>query len=259
VTTWGRMLAAVVLLGALSACSAVADAVAPPGLRRGVDVPSRPINARPTPLGVPALAPPGEGGYAFLTSHADGTPVTWDACRPVHYVVRPTGEPEGGRALLRWAFAELAKASGLQFVEDGATTEAPDGQRPAFLSGRYGDRWAPVLVAWASPSESAMVSDSTLGRAGPIPFGLDSRDDQRYVSGLAVFNAPALAQQLRTGDDNKARAVLLHELGHLVGLGHVQDPYQVMYDTNAYPVAAYRAGDLRGLELLGSGRCYTDY
>jgi hypothetical protein len=32
-----------------------------------------------------------------------------------------------------------------------------------------------------------------------------------------------------------------------------------MYDTNAYPVAAYRAGDLRGLELLGSGRCYTDY
>ncbi|MDQ1618230.1 MAG: hypothetical protein QOE19_799, partial [Actinomycetota bacterium] len=53
-TTWGRMLAAVLLLGALSACSAVADAVAPPGLRRGVDVPSRPINARPTPLGVPA-------------------------------------------------------------------------------------------------------------------------------------------------------------------------------------------------------------
>lgn len=51
--------------------------------------------------------------------------------------------------------------------------------------------------------------------------------------------------------------MLLHELGHLVGLGHVSDPYQVMYDTNVWPLPRYRAGDLRGLEQLGLGRCFA--
>ncbi len=81
----------------------------------------------------------------------------------------------------------------------------------------------------------------------------------RFVSGLAVFNGAALDQQLRTGDDTKARSVLLHELGHLVGLAHVPDPYQVMFDTNAYPLASYRAGDRRGLEQLGRGPCFRDF
>lgn len=94
-----------------------------------------------------------------------------------------------------------------------------------------------------------------LGRAGPDTYGTGA--DTRFVSGVAVFNAPALDAQLRRGEDERARAVLLHELGHLVGLGHVSDPYQVMYDTNAWPLSAYRAGDLRGLEQLGLGRCFS--
>jgi matrixin len=256
---WWRAVTAIALLGCLVACSAVADAIAPAGLRRGVDVPSRPASSHPTPLGVPPLGPPGDGGYAFLSTHQDGTPVTWDPCRAMHYVVRASGEPAGGRELVQWAFGQLHKASGLQFLVDGTTDEAPDSDRPAYLRDRYGDRWAPVLVVWSSPAESSMLTSNTLGRAGPVPFGREGKDDLRYVSGLAVFNGPALALQLRSGDDNKARAVLLHELGHLVGLGHVPDPYQVMYDTNAYPVAAYRAGDRRGLALLGRGRCWTDY
>ena len=36
--------------------------------------------------------------------------------------------------------------------------------------------------------------------------------------------------------------MLLHELGHLVGLGHVEDPFQVMYDTNTYPLARTTPG-----------------
>lgn len=247
------------LVGALTACSALADVVAPAGLRPGVDVPSRPVNGHSTPLGAPPLAPPGDGGYAFTSTHEDGSPVTWDPCRAMHYVVRPAGEPAGGRALVRWAFGRLTKASGLVFVEDGDTDEAPVNERPAYLRHRYGDRWAPVLVAWSTPAESTMLTAVVLGRAGPVPFGLEREDDQRYVSGLAEFNAPALAQQLNTGNENKARAVLLHELGHLIGLAHVGDAYQVMYDTNVYPLAAYRAGDRRGLALLGAGRCYTDH
>lgn len=256
-----RRTAAVVLtfvaVWLLSGCSSLVPSS--PGLHRGVDVPSKPTHLRDHPLGATHLAPAGTGGYAFLLTHLDGSPVAWDPCRPVHYVIRPTGAPAGGNDLLRWAFGQISAATGLSFVDDGSTDEAPNAQRPKYQPQRYGDRWAPVLVAWSDPVEWPPLAGGVLGRAGPESFGIMDKDNERFVSGQAVFNGPTLDLQLRTGEDNKARAVLLHELGHLVGLGHVTDPYQVMYESNAYPLPSYRSGDRRGLELLGTGRCFTDY
>jgi len=223
-----------------------------------VDVPSDSGAGSTIRLGTPAIAPGGQGGYTFLLSHRDGSPVTFDPCRPIHVVVRPDNEPAGGRELLLAALAEVSAATGLQFLDDGVTDEPPGRARAAYQPERYGDRWAPVLITWSTTAESPDLAGGILGRAGPDPFGRD-QDDQRFVTGSAVFNGPALGAQLSQGEDDKARAVLLHELGHLVGLGHVTDPYQVMFDTNAYPLAAYRAGDLRGLEKLGLGRCFEDY
>lgn len=241
--------------GTLTGCATLRAAAAAPGSRPGVDVPSRPTDdLAPQPLGRPGLAPSGDGGYAFLAGHPDGTPVAWDPCRPIHVVVRPYGEPPGGRSLLLSVLGELSAASGLRFVDDGSTSEVPTENRSPYQKDRYGDRWAPVLVAWSSPAETPMLTDDILGRAGPDSYGTGA--DRRFVSGTAVFNAPLLTQQLTTGDDAKARAVLLHELGHLVGLAHVQDAFQVMYDTNSYSLARYHAGDLRGLEVLGGGGCF---
>ncbi len=247
----------VLVLASSSGCSSLS--IDPPGLRRGVDVPSAPEHLSTRPLGAPVLAPAGTGGYAFLVTHRDGSPVTWDPCRAVHYVIRPDGAPEGGDALVHWAFRQISAATGLSFVDDGPTDEAPSTNRASFQPDRYGDRWAPVLIAWSSPAAWPPLADGVLGRAGPTPFGFVGQDDERFVSGQAVFNGPELDLQLRTGGDNKTRAVLLHELGHLVGLGHVTDPYQVMFQSNAYPLPSYRGGDRRGLAMLGAGPCFTDY
>ena len=247
----------VAALCAVTGCAALGlGGLSAEGLRPGTDVPSGPGTVATAPLGTPPPPPAGAGGYAFSMTHPDGTAVAYDPCRPVSYLVRAAGEPAGGAELVRWAFGQLSAATGLQFVDEGAVDEAPDVERRAYQPERYGDRWAPVLIAWSTPAETSMLTDGVLGRAGPDSFGTEDPESLRLVSGLAVFNGPALDQQLRSGDDSKARAVLLHELGHLVGLDHVQDPYQVMYDTNAYPLPVYRAGDLRGLEKLGLGRCF---
>ena len=47
---------------------------------------------------------------------------------------------------------------------------------------------------------------------------------------------------------------MLHELAHVVGLGHVDDPEQVMHDT-VLGKAASGDGDLRGLRAVGNGPC----
>lgn len=253
-----RALVVAAVAVALSGCAALEAVTARPGARPGVDVPRAAGERSDTRLAAPAFAPPGQGGYTFLSVRTDGSPVTFDPCRPVHVVVRPDNAPAGGHDILLGALGDLSAATGLQFVDNGATDEPPSEARAAYQPERYGDRWAPVLVTWSTPAESPTLSGGVLGRAGPHSFGTDA-DDMRYVSGAAVFNGPALDVQLRGGDREKARAVLLHELGHLVGLGHATDPYQVMFDTNSYPLPNYRAGDLRGLEKLGLGRCFDDF
>jgi hypothetical protein len=252
-------------LGALAAgclltgCAVLEQATAAPGLRPGLDVPSEPVELVAHPIGTPPPVTGGEGGFRFLQVHADGSPVTFDPCRPVHVVVNPAQEPAGGRALLVDALSELSMATGLQFVMDGETTEVMTRNRATYQPDRYGDRWAPVLVTWDAEEANPLLAGGVLGRAGPLPFTGRQQDSTRWVSGQAIFNAPALATQLSTGHDQDAKAVLLHELAHIVGLHHVADPYQVMFDTNSYPMSSYRAGDRRGLAELGLGRCYDDY
>jgi hypothetical protein len=237
-----------------------AELAAANGPKPGRDVPTATGAMSQVPLGHPALAPLGHGGFAFMQMQDDGvTPVAFDPCRPVHYVVRNQDTPQGARELLDWALGRLSYATGLRFVDDGATPEAPSERRAVYQPERYGDRWAPVLIAWSTPSEWHELSGDVLGRAGPWTFGTSRPGSLRYVSGQAVFNAPAIDRLLRTGRDGYVRAVLLHELGHLVGLDHVSDPYQVMYGVNSVPLDSYRDGDLRGLEQLGRGRCFPDY
>ena len=250
----------VLVLAATSGCAGLGlGAIPRPGLRPGVDVPSGPGEVAAAPLGVPPLPPAGMGGYAFSMTHEDGSPVAFDPCRAIHYVVRRDGEPQGGHELLTSAFSQLSAATGLQFVDDGITHEAPSETRAPYQPETYGDRWAPVLIVWSSAEETPMLATGCSAGRGRTASGPGTTRSMRLVSGLAVFNGGALGQQLATGDDSKARSVLLHELGHLVGLAHVPDPYQVMYDTNAYPLTTYRAGDLRGLEQLGRGPCFSDY
>jgi Matrixin len=222
----------------------------------GVVTASPPVLDSPHPVRVLAApAPvPGEGGYTVLDQRS-GTPVTWDPCLPIHFVVRSSGEIPGGQVLLDRAIAEISKDTGLFFEDDGTTTEVPSSSRNPYQPDRYGKTWAPVLIAWSNSTEYPALAGDVIGLAGPIAVG---GKDARIVSGEVVFDAPDLTK-VETLPDGATYAydVLLHELGHLVGLGHVPDPNSIMNPVSTRPLPGYSTGDLRGLAVLGSGRCPT--
>jgi len=208
------------------------------------------------PRGRP-LAPPPEGGpYTFISTQADGvTPVAYDPCRPVHYVIRPDGEPAGGEEAITAAVARVSEVTGLQFVYDGATDEPSTLDREIFQPARYGDRWAPVLIAWESDAQNPALAGEIVGEGGSTAVSLGG-GTQVLVTGTVSLDAGQFPQILRRRNGTAiARAIILHEVGHLVGLGHVDDAQQLMYPETHGDVVDFAAGDLTGLAALGSGRC----
>jgi hypothetical protein len=208
--------------------------------------------AHPQRLLAAATPPAGTGGYA-LESRSRGQPVRWDPCQPIHYVISGTEPFTGANQMLTQALTEAGTRSGLSFGYLGTSTEHPSPHRASYQPDRYGRTWAPVLVAWTDQGAVPSLSGNVIGLGGAAAAVV--RGNRRLVSGLLYFDAPELSLvALRADGYAEMRTVMLHEIGHLLGLGHVEDRSQVMYPSDGGQ-GDYGAGDLRGLALAGSGTC----
>jgi hypothetical protein len=195
--------------------------------------------------------------YIFLHL-VNGKPIRWNPCRPIHYVVNAELGPPDSLDLVQTATQRVTDATGVTFIDDGPTTELPSGTRPIYQPQRYGQEWAPVLIAWVHPSASRLSFGATdhqaLGVALPLLQFAGDRPYQ-YVSGEIAMNAD---DSLPDSFDvpGSAGLVLQHELGHIVGLGHA-NVYGELMGTTGGGMLDWGPGDLAGLRQLGrSAGCF---
>lgn len=226
-----------------------------PGSSTGAPPPG--LEEAATPLGTPAPPPEPSDSYKFLAVNSDGSPVGYSPCRPLHYVVNASLAPEGAAGLVPLAIREISRATGIQFVDDGATNEQPSDQRAPYQPEAYGDRWAPLLISWTTPDAAPKLGGKVIGTGGSTHYSYGN-GPKSYVTGSLELDAPQMAVELERPDGTAyATAVILHELGHVMGLEHVSDPVQLMYPEIGAP-DGLAAGDLNGLYLLGKTPCRKD-
>jgi len=204
----------------------------------------------PVPAAVAPVAPAAPGDFAFLAT--DGTrPVRYDPCTPIHYAVNLTLAPAGALTDVQQAVQRLSQATGLSFVFDGTTDEIPQAHRGMVKNGRY-PGWPPVLIAWAKPGTTDLLTAGAIGEGGSTWFG--NPGSEVYVTGVVAIDASQNAKLVPGFGGDSVGSVLLHELGHVVGLDHVADTSQIMYATVTNKPAVYGSGDLAGLANLGSSQ-----
>jgi hypothetical protein len=236
--------------------SPVAGAVSPPP-QAGSEFPPLPADSLYPSRVLPPVVTAATGDRAFIGTHPDGSPIGFDPCRPVHWVLNPDGAPEGGEQLLRGAVAEISAATGLAFVDDGITTERVGEARAPVQPQRYGERWAPVLIDWVDDSELSYDGEEVFGRTSPHVIAPSGTASARQVTGWVALNRGWFIHALtEPGTAAVARGIVLHELGHLVGLDHVKDSTQVMHATS--DTTGLGDGDREGLAMAGAGTCYPD-
>ena len=201
-------------------------------------------------LGTPPSAPDGTGGYAF-SAHQPGRPedpVAYSPCEPVRVVLNDAGAPAGAAGMVEEALEEVSALTGLKLVLEGSSDDVPtsDGSRPLD---------APALIAWTDPEQVPALEGRVAGLGGSTAVAVPMRNRVWLRTGQVALDAPDLSAILERPEGAvQAYAIILHELGHLVGLDHTEDSSQLMHSENV-GVDSFQAGDRRGLARLGEARC----
>ena len=173
----------------------------------------------------------------------------WNPCRPIPYRIDAGLVGLSGLGQARSAVRELSRVSGLTFVYEGYTMFTP----------QPGDQLqpAPLVIAFSRAGN--------LGVGSAYLWGGAQLGDGGYTSRFFSFDGQITSDQIKSGfvviDAAKyrrlpaasQRSLLLHELGHAVGLNHAKDASELMYPViSDRSPATYASGDLDGLALVGA-------
>lgn len=201
------------------------------------------------PEGVLAGPATATGSLFTFSSILAGKPVRWNPCAAIHWQFRPNGAPASGLAVAKSAVARIAQATGTTWVYDGAVSTAPT---TAWLPKSPTAR-KPVLIGWSDAAHSDLLagkSSSTLGVTRTVWFGVDIQGVKTAAIRGAVVALNASKSLPATGPVSW-KVVLLHELGHAMGLGHAGAGNQLMYPVLPRTLTGLQSGDLQGLLRVG--------
>lgn len=202
------------------------------------------------PVKVTVAPPYSPAGTASSHKFMSSPRWMWDSCRgPVTWKFSTGNAPSGALKQVKGAFARVHAATGLEFRYLGTTDVTP---KPSGAPASGAD----VVVGWLGQRAFSDKYGGAVGVGGAMYF-----TDHRLANGDRVNRASQGGVVLNARYNGDLRNgfgsgytwgdVLMHELGHVIGLDHVGSAKQLMYPSITRGLARFGAGDLNGFRKVG--------
>ena len=187
-----------------------------------------------------ALAAEKSAPSVFLRLDQNGEPARWDPCSTLKWKLVVGGVSNAVSTEVFAAMNALNKGTGLEFIfEEGGS--ATDLQNPPANT---------LVIAVGVKSMNPHAAGSTR-----VKYARNESLSIRITSAVVTLNPSILKHRARSFDF--VTPVLLHELGHSVGLSHVSDPSDIMF-AKLVNRTRYQESDLSKLALVGASRgCHS--
>lgn len=244
----------------------------------GLATVTQPAATTPTP--VPVLGPfdtlqSGKTHYktsTYTTPDKKKVLSRWNPCQTITYRINVNALPAKKRAAaikdVHTAFTHVRNATGIPFRYKGTTSFKPAGTDWAKKTP------AEIVVAWGTPtgkhafpgvkwgkSVAGLGGSSYLAWATKYVNGKWTGWTGAYGRGQVLLRADLDGKPFKPGFGKGVTrgSLLLHEIGHVMGLSHHASKSVIMYPTIiSRSKAAFQSGDLTGLKRLGrSSGCIT--
>lgn len=185
--------------------------------------------------------------------------VRWDPCLPITYQVNLAALADTRKAAAladtRKAVDIVAAATGLTFTYAGQTTRVPQPDNAS-------DQPVDLVIAFTDQQHTRYeLGDGVVGVGGAVkrrlmrPTLAGFKYRMAATHGFVVLDTEALASLTKPGFGPGRRRgnVLLHELGHVIGLDHYNEAPSMMNSVlNERTPNGFTSGDLAGLRRLGA-------
>jgi hypothetical protein len=184
--------------------------------------------------------------------------VRWNPCQTTTYKINVAAVPAESRAAvlaeIRASVTKLSKATRIPYSYKGTTAEVP-------RSSNINTQSAEVIIAVTTPNRTDLgIGGKVLGYGGYHYWEWQYRRASGSIGAGAAIGRGWVVIDLKGlmalrpgfGAGPYRTNVMMHELGHSVGLDHVSNPAELMYPT-LIPSGpkGYAAGDLKGLAAVG--------
>ena len=174
----------------------------------------------------------------------------WNPCATISYRLNTRRAPASAVSDAQAALRRVTAQSGLRFKYLGQTSVVPS-------KVTRNPKGTDLVVAWVRPgSSSYLPSKGPAGVGGA--WATSGTNVSTLYNGFVLLDSalyPKLAKGFGAGPavgyQGTREQLLMHEIGHAMGMGHTTDSTQVMYTAMERRPAVWGNGDAANLTRLG--------